>query len=289
PRRPHPSTEPARALIPKVSAVRLLALLQLPLLLTLSACATSPVPAPVEEDHYRIYRGDGSAATLDALYEASRAAEVTFIGESHNDAVAHRLEELLLRETRQPGLALALEMFETDVQLVLDEYLAGQITEEQFLKDSRPWGNYESAYRPMIEFAREEGLPVLAANAPRRYVNLVGRQGNDALESLSEAARALLPPLPLAQASPAYRDKFMRLMTMDMPSHTTEEVNEEPGVPPASAPPESAEPHLEPAPPTASSLSTALERSLEAQSLWDATMAWSLARHLRENPGARLL
>src|SRR5262245_30527092 len=69
-------------------------------------------PPAIDEHHYRIYRGDGSAATMDQLLAASLAAEVTFIGEPHDDPVAHYLEERFLRDTWDAQLALSLEMFE---------------------------------------------------------------------------------------------------------------------------------------------------------------------------------
>lgn len=274
-------------------------LLQLPLVLLLTACAAGPAIFEEGVDDYRVYRGEGSPVSLDTLYAGIREADITILGESHDDAMAHRLEEKILRETAEPGLALSLEMFETDVQLVLDEYLADTITEEQFLKDSRPWGNYADAYRPLIEFAREEGLPVIAANAPRRYVNLVGREGSRALENLSEGARAWLPPLPHSEASPAYREKFLQLMTRDMPTHTPPEDDAE-ATDSLEVTQDAAQPrdHAGAGHDVGPSADTgvgneaaplALERSLQAQSLWDATMAWSLARHLREHEDARVL
>ena len=42
------------------------------------------------------------------------------------------------------------------------------------LQDARPWPNYETDYRPMVQVAKHEGLPVICANAPRRYVSLAG-------------------------------------------------------------------------------------------------------------------
>ena len=39
--------------------------------------------------------------------------------------------------------------------------------------------------------------PVVAANAPRRYVSIVGRQGPDALLALPAQPLAGLPPLPV--------------------------------------------------------------------------------------------
>ena len=43
------------------------------------------------------------------------------------------------------------------------------------VQDARPWPNYDSDYRPMVQVAKNEGLPVICANAPRRYVSLAGR------------------------------------------------------------------------------------------------------------------
>src|SRR5690349_10576273 len=83
-------------------------------------------------------------------------ADVVFVGEQHDDANTHRLElailEGLLR--RHVPIVIAMEMFERDVQGTLDRYLAGTITEEQFLKDARAWPRYATDYRPIIEFAR---------------------------------------------------------------------------------------------------------------------------------------
>ncbi|UQT38864.1 ChaN family lipoprotein [Acidaminococcus intestini] len=58
-------------------------------------------------------------------------------------------------------LVLSLEMFEKDVQASLDAYLAGRMTEMEFLKVSRPWPNYERDYRHLVEFAKRRGFPSL--------------------------------------------------------------------------------------------------------------------------------
>ena len=69
---------------------------------------------------------------------------------------------------RDSSLVLALEMFERDVQDTLDAYLKGEIPEDEFLEQARPWPNYLEDYRPLIEFAKSKGIPVIAANIPRR-------------------------------------------------------------------------------------------------------------------------
>jgi len=78
-----------------------------------------------------------------------------------------------------------MEMFERDVQPVLDKYLSDEITEEEFLENSRPWPNYETDYKPLVEFAKENELTVIASNIPRRYAAMISKLGMNALDSLS--------------------------------------------------------------------------------------------------------
>ncbi len=142
-------------------------------------------------------------------------------------------------------------MVETDAQAVLDEYLAGLVRESDWLAAGRPWTNYETDYRPLVEFAREHGAHVVATNAPGRYVSLVSRRGGlTVLDSLSAEARAWLPPA-VAPPSPALTDKFTGLMG---------------GMPHGAGP--------------------TVEGMLAAQNLRDATMAWRIAETLAAQPGA---
>jgi uncharacterized iron-regulated protein len=183
-----------------------------------------PQDAPQVRGNYQIYDAAGQPATLAQVVEAIAAQEVVFVGETHNDQTAHVIERQLLEQTfarlaqgakEHNQLALSLEMFERDVQTPLDEYLAGLITEPQFLASTRPWKNYETDYRPLVEFARAHELPVIAANAPERYVNRVGRLGRDSLKALSPDALAWLAPLPYPAASSAYAAKFNEAMGGD--------------------------------------------------------------------------
>jgi len=192
------------------------------LALLLTPHVALPQDAPQVSGNYQIYDATGKPATLDQVVEAIAANEVVFVGETHNDETAHLIERQLLEQTfarlaqgskdHNDRLALSLEMFERDVQTPLDEYLAGLITEPQFLASSRPWKNYQTDYRPLIEFARAHELPVVAANAPERYVNRVGRLGRDSLKALAPDALAWLAPLPYPAASAAYAAKFKEAM-----------------------------------------------------------------------------
>jgi uncharacterized iron-regulated protein len=215
--------------------------------------------------------------------------DVVFIGESHDDPTGHMLEaELWARAVEAHGagapdprghddagrtVALSLEFFERDVQLVLDEYLAGLITESAFTDASRPWPRYETDYRPLIEYAKAEGLDVVAANAPRRYVTRVTREGRESLAALSDAAKAYLPPLPYGQPSPAYRDQWIATIAAVM-----EQEGMKCGVPVADS--------VARAPRGAHGN---MGNQLHAQALWDAAMAHAIAGYLEAHPGALVL
>ena len=215
-----------------------------------------PQETTTMNSNYRIYDSAGKPATFAQVIEAVAASEVVFVGEIHDDPTAHAVELQLLQgayahraagQRNSPPLVLSLEMFERDVQPVVDEYLADLILERHFLAASRPWKNYQTDYRPLVEFAREKKLRVVAANAPERYVNRVGRLGRDALKSLPTATLTWLAPLPYGAASTAYADKFKAVMTGGMPGGAH------------------GNPYL-----------------LDAQALRDATMAYSIAEALKQ-------
>lgn len=236
---------------------------------------SAQTPAPTGEEPYRAFDAAGKRVTLREVVNAFAGADVVCVGEMHDDPTAHAMEAELLRgavtrhdqktgEAAKRGVALSLEMFERDVQVVLDEYLAGLITERHFLSSSRPWGNYETDYRPLIEFAREHGLRVVAANAPARYVTRVSRSGPGSLNDLSREAKSWLPPLPFAPASEAYALKFRRFMGGGDAVHTS---------PP---PPQSA----------AAQAAHGTFHLLDAQNLRDASMGHAIAEHLKQSGGA---
>jgi len=121
-------------------------------------------------------------------------ADVVFIGEQHDDPETHRAEAELLDAIGRSGrpVIVSLEMFERDVQPVLDDYLAGRATEREFLARSRPWDRYASDYRPLVELARQHGWRVVAANVPRSLASAVGRRGMMALDTLQPKSRGLV-------------------------------------------------------------------------------------------------
>jgi len=240
--------------------------------------AEQPAPAPlVGGTDYAVFRGDGTPSSLTEIVEAADTLDVIFFGEQHDDPVTHQLQALLLGRLYQryhrlpdgpavhpgaPGVqtpavggkrtvVLSLEMFERDVQSVVDEYLADLITESHFLSSARPWDHYETRYRPMVEFARAHGLEIVAANAPRRYVNRASRLGRESLATLPASARQWLPPLPYPEGSAGYQAEWDALMG------------------PAAA-------HMTGTP-------------FDAQTLWDASMGQAVAEAVDRNADALVL
>jgi uncharacterized iron-regulated protein len=128
---------------------------------------------------------------------------------------------------------------------------------------SRPWNNYETDYRPLVEYARARHIPVIAANAPARYVSRVSSQGQGSLASLSKEARGWLPPLPFEEASAAYAAKFNEFM----------------GGGPAATPQTPAQ--SQPANPHAQANPHGGAHLLEAQTLRDASMAYAISEFLK--------
>ncbi len=262
-------------------------------LLTLALVACAPLarsqPVPDDTTHH-IYTGQGEPAMLSDITDAMSNADVVFIGEVHNDPTAHTLQRDLLTDAhRQYGhtdstagrpVALSLEMLERDVQPVLDEYLAGLITEEHFRASSRPWSNYAAAYRPLVEYAKANHLSVLAANAPRRYVNRVSRLGVASLDGLPATARQWLPPLPPPPPSNAYRAKWNALMRSAMSQPGVDTTQSPHGTPPDSSS------HGTDAVAHGAHHGAMMQNVLRAQALWDATMAYTIAQHLMDTPGA---
>ncbi|HYT76304.1 MAG TPA: ChaN family lipoprotein [Vicinamibacterales bacterium] len=140
-------------------------------------------------------------------------ADVIFIGEQHDDTNSHRLELAVLEGLvrRRVPLVFALEMFERDVQPVLDRYLAGTITEGQFLAASRPWPRYATDYRPLIEFAKAHQIPVIASDVPRPIATEVSKTGMSALGALG-TDRPMAAREPQCEAKGDYYTRFLEIM-----------------------------------------------------------------------------
>jgi uncharacterized iron-regulated protein len=149
---------------------------------------------------YRLFTATGQPTSYDKMLRELARADVVFFGEQHNDPIAHWLELQLAKDLlrlRQGQLVLGLEMFERDVQPLVDQYITGELDDKAFEADSRPWPNYATDYRPLLQLARQQKFRVVGTNVPRRYASQVAKAGLEALEALPAAEKAWLAPLPL--------------------------------------------------------------------------------------------
>ncbi|MBF9143410.1 ChaN family lipoprotein [Hymenobacter properus] len=150
---------------------------------------------------YRLFSATGQPADYDQMLQELTQADVVLFGEQHNDALAHWLELQVAKDLlklKKPGqLVLGMEMFERDVQPLVSQYAAGTLADTAFERQARPWPNYATDYRPLLQLARENHLPVIGTNAPRPFAKVVAQRSLTALDKLPAVDRALLAPLPL--------------------------------------------------------------------------------------------
>lgn len=139
--------------------------------------------------------------------------DVVFFGELHDTALLHKLELELLREIhkRQKNVIVSMEMFERDVQSYLNMYLSYDMDAEEFVLNSRPWPNYERSYRPLVDFAKEHKLPVIAANVPRSLAGRAVRNRDNFYETLNEN-ETLWTAKEVYAPDDEYKEKFIAVM-----------------------------------------------------------------------------
>jgi uncharacterized iron-regulated protein len=149
---------------------------------------------------YLLYNSEGKNVKYQKMIETISSADVVFFGELHDNPIAHWLEYEVtadLHEIAGDSLIMGAEMFETDNQLLLDEYLASAYEADKFEAEVKLWKNYKTDYKPLIEYARKNKLPFIATNIPRRYASMVSKKGLEVLDSLSPQAKEYIAPLPV--------------------------------------------------------------------------------------------
>lgn len=157
----------------------------------------------------------GSGKDLNAAQLAQRLQkyDIVFFGEFHDQGEIHQAElELLqaIQKVKGEKLALSMEMFEADNQTKLDSFLDGSLNEEDFLATSRPWPNYKTDYALLVNFAKKNNMPVVAANVPRFLAAYVAKN-NASTDGIEEQYKKWLPEHTYAPEG-AYKDKFYAQM-----------------------------------------------------------------------------
>ncbi|USN97984.1 MAG: ChaN family lipoprotein [Phycisphaeraceae bacterium] len=235
------------------------------LVLLMAGCASTGMkaaaeePATLEPRSVPVCAGyTGSPVTWDDMVDAAENADVVVIGEMHGHelglaAAAALWDDLLASGVGSP--ALCLEFFGRDQQAAIDDYLTDVTDEEAFRKaTNRNDHNYPEGHRRMLEAAKAAGLPVYGSNSPWRYATRAREEGLDSLVGLHPAQRALFVSPGTVPDGP-YRDRFFEQFRGMLASHGGEEQSEE-------------------------EIQDRIEGYYRAQSVWDSTMAGTIAEVL---------
>jgi aminopeptidase N len=133
--------------------------------------------------------------TLAAVIGKVSGRKIVYVGEFHDHYSHHavQLEVIKGLHAKNPKIAVGMEMFQRPFQQVLDEYIGASIDEREFLKRSeyfKRWVFDYNLYKPILDFCREQKLPVVALNVRRELTEKVSKGGVD---SLTEEERREIP------------------------------------------------------------------------------------------------
>jgi uncharacterized iron-regulated protein len=234
------------------------------LFLTLTACTMSqkplgnpeaPYPPAVKPAVGDIYHlPTGVKITAEQMKAAITDSRIVYVGETHDNPAAHRLELQVLKAMadRYPGeLSLGMEMFNTSQQEILDQWSKGELGEKDFLKHVGWYDNWRmdyAYYRDILNYAREQRIPLIGLNATREMVKAVG---GSTLAELDETIRRQLPEFDL-------EDPYQRAMVEAIYAGHSQG-------------------------------NSMLDGFLRIQTLWDETMAENVARTLTGRPEHRMI
>lgn len=215
---------------------------------------TAETCAPVGE--WRV-PGSGRIGAPEILGRAA-TSQVALLGESHENADHHRweLHTVAALAALRPRLVLGFEMFPRRVQGALDRWVAGELSEEEFLRASdwsRVWGYEPAFYLPLFHFARLNRIPMVALNVERDFVRTVGTKGLAAVPT--EKREGVSAPAPASEA-------YLQRLFVSYSHHPDKQ---------------------EPAP---TRTSPGFRNFAEAQLVWDRAMAQALADAAARNPDA---
>lgn len=218
------------------------------LLLTIAIFSLGTTVAEVPRG-YKIFTKEGTEISYRQMLEEMTKYDVLCFGEQHDNPIAHWLELRVVQdlyELKGGAVQVGLEMIERDRQIVLDEYMAGIISKDRFEVEGKLWANHSTDYAAIIEWAKQNEIATIGTNVPRRYANAVSHNGLDVLKELSDEAKQWIAPLPI-EIEEGNKSIFMAMMSMQNGGEEDTMAR--------------------------------VQLLQAAQSLKDATMAWTIVKH----------
>lgn len=204
---------------------------------------------------------DGKSVAHDALLKQVSQHRVVLLGEHHTNADHHRwqLQVLAGLFALQPKMAIGFEMFPQEVQPVLDRWVAGELSEKEFLRQTHwqsGWRFDAGLYLPIFHFARINRIPMYAINVNPALLSEVRAKGWAAIDPAARQG--------ITDPAPASRD-YLKMLAGSFAAHR----------PPGARDP-SGELKVED--------KQAFQRFVEGQLLWDRAMAETLAAVAKRQP-----
>jgi uncharacterized iron-regulated protein len=149
---------------------------------------------------YVIYNSNGEQVSFSDMIKELYKYDICLFGEIHDDPISHWLERMVTEQlVKEKGANLVLggEMWETDQQLLMDEFMVHKLVDRNaYVESAKNWPNFRD-YKPLLGIALRNNLKFVCTNIPRRYAKVVYKKGVEYLDSLPEAAYKLLPPMPI--------------------------------------------------------------------------------------------
>ena len=196
------------------------------------------------------------ALSFAAIIDQIGDKRAVYVGENHTRYEDHLLQLRIIRTlfNQNPKLAIGMEMFSRETQPLLDRYVAGELSEQEFLKQSgyfSKWSYDYRLYRDIINFARRHKVPIVALNQEKEIVSKFFKEGSSALTA-EDLAKI---PADRDLGIPGYRERITKVFSMHGQHSSPEQLN----------------------------------GFFQAQALWDETMAESVTNFLTANPESRMV
>lgn len=173
---------------------------------------------------YKFFNAKGEKATYNDVIKDAAKADIVFFGELHDNSTCHWMQQEITKDLYDEvdgNLVEGAEMFESDNQMLLDEYISGKVPEKNFEAEAKLWKNYKTDYKNLVVFAKDHSIPFIATNVPRRYAAIVNKKGFEGLDSLNGEAYNLIAPLPIDFDPEVECYKAMMAMMRGMGTHDT--------------------------------------------------------------------
>ena len=211
----------------------------------------SSASAEAEGEVYRL--SDRTVIGTGELIREIGRSGVIVVGEVHDDVVHHRLQLFLLRALKAAGtpITVGFEMFPKDAKSVLDRWVAGKMTEKEFIPlFEKYWRFPWPLYADILRFVRDNRVPSLGLNIPQGISRKVVQSG---FSSLTDDELRQLPPGLTCNVTGQYREFIRQVFSF----HSREGED--------------------------------FEYFCEAQLLWDKSMAWYIVDYRKKHPERTLV